>query len=497
MDDYMRITLISADDELWASGMRSISSVLRRAGHQTTMIFAGSTQTPLSPTAMGKILDLAATSDIIGISSMSRGSTRAKELIGNLRPQKKLIVWGGVHPTLFPEDCTKYADIVCRGEGEEFMLDLVDRVASGRGYGDILNGAYMTEGCTVLNEIRPPIPDLDSLPFPDYAFENEYILDRTGALVPNITMREGNGIKGIILFSGSRGCNNTCTYCSNSQLISIYRGNGRYVRKMSIARFNEGASECRRLFPHASRFYFTDEDFFARPVEELREFSDTYPDSVGLPFQCMASPRQITDEKMELMVKAGLTIIQVGLESGSERVRQEIFHRHITDEMQMRATKAINQHPQVNVVYFLIIGNPYEERTDLVRGMCFMENMPFPFHLQTYNLVFLPGTKLYNQACKDGIINGIDDSATNIDFLRGFDHRTHDWKRNNLYLNSILSLMTGRSTKWRIGLIPRSMIPVLKAPRVVAYCDRHTIIGETIAMLGSISSYPRRHRSDW
>jgi hypothetical protein len=44
----MNITLISADEEKWASGMRSISSVLRRAGHKTTMIFAGSSNTQIN-----------------------------------------------------------------------------------------------------------------------------------------------------------------------------------------------------------------------------------------------------------------------------------------------------------------------------------------------------------------------------------------------------------------------------------------------------------------
>lgn len=335
----MHITMISADDELWGSGMRSISSTLREAGYKTTMIFAGASEVPVNESAIREIAALVGDSEIIGISSMSRGSAKAKTLIKGLRPLGKLIVWGGIHPTLFPEDCTGHADLVCRGEGEEFMVDLAERVASGREFADIPNGAYLSNGRTILNDLRPQIADLDGLPLLDFAFENEYILVPTGTLVPNAEMRE----KGIVLFSGSRGCNNSCTYCSNSQLKSIYRGKGRYVRKMSIPRFVEVAGEYRRLFPQAKQFYFTDEDFFARPVEEMRELAETYPGQVGVPFECMASPRQITEEKVALAAKAGMNQIDVGLESGSERIRKDVFHRYIDDETQIQAAIAINR----------------------------------------------------------------------------------------------------------------------------------------------------------
>ena len=446
------------------------------------MIFAGAHSVPVNESVIQGISELVGDSEIIGISSMSRGSARAKALIDGLRPLGRLIVWGGMHPTLFPEDCSGYADLVSRGEGEEFMLDLTERVASGRGFADIPNGAYQSNGRTILNDLRPLIADLDSLPLLDFAFENEYILDPAGILVPNTKMRE----KGVVLFSGSRGCINNCTYCSNSQLKSIYKGQDRYSRKMSIPRFIEAAIEYRRLFPRATQFYFTDEDFFARPVEEMRELAKTYPSQVGIPFECMASPRQITDEKVALAAKAGMFLIDVGLESGSERIRREVFNRHVSDETQIQAAIAINKHARGSALYFLILGNPYEMRQDLLKGVRFLEKLPPPFSLRAYNLVFIPGTKLFERACQEGIIEGIDDSASEMDFLAGFDYKTHDWKRKNIYLNSLMSLMHGRSTKLRIGFVPRMIIPVLSAPRVVDLCDRHTRIGETICDLARL-----------
>lgn len=152
----MRIALISADDEFWASGMRSISAILREAGHSTTMFFAGDPRAPIDESLRDEIAELAGDPEIIAISSMSRGSTRAKDLIAMLRPLARPIVWGGVHPTLFPEDCIGHADIVCRGEGEGFMLELVERVASGGDLSGIPNGAYRAGGRPILNDLRPP-----------------------------------------------------------------------------------------------------------------------------------------------------------------------------------------------------------------------------------------------------------------------------------------------------------------------------------------------------
>jgi radical SAM superfamily enzyme YgiQ (UPF0313 family) len=481
----MHITLISADDEIWALGMRSISSTLREAGHRTTMVFAGSFElsralsrsaVPINESVIQEIAAVSGDSEIIGISSMARGSARAKTLIEGLRPLGRLIVWGGVHPTLFPEDCTAHADIVCRGEGEEFMLDLAERVASGRELTDIPNGAYLFDGRTILNDLRPLIVNLDNLPLPDFAFEKEYILDPTGTLVPNTKMKHCTRE---IIFNGSRGCSNSCTYCSNSALKSIYRGKGCFVRKMSISRLVEVAGEYRALFPRADRFYFLDEDFFARSVEEMREFAVTYPSQVGLPFKCLASPRQITEEKLALASRAGMSQIQIGLESGSERIRRDVFNRYVDDETHKQAGIMVNKHARGKAVYFLILGNPYEERQDLLDGICFLEKLPSPFSLAIFNLVFFPGTKLFERACQDGIIKGIGDSASDLDFLKP-DYLTHDWKKKNLYLNGLMHLMHGKCTGRRMGSVPRRIIPFLISSRMVDFFDRHTRIGELI-----------------
>jgi anaerobic magnesium-protoporphyrin IX monomethyl ester cyclase len=485
------ITLICADDDTWALGMRSVSSALKAAGHETRMIFAGSVKASLGERIVGAIRSLACDSDIIGISSMSRGSKRAKAILEVMRPLNKVTVWGGMHPTLYPDDCVPHADLICRGEGEHFLVELASRMAAGTGFKDIPNAGFQNDGRVALNDLRGLIGDLGELRFPDFSFENEYVLrgaNGDGTLESNAEMREVSNI----LFSGSRGCLYGCHYCSNSQLKAIYRGKGRYARKMSVPKFIDAAAECKRQFPRARSIYFTDEDFFARSVEEVREFAEGYPAHVGLPFECMASPLQITDEKMELMTKAGMWRIDVGVESGSDRVKRHVFNRPADNEAVMRAAGIVSRYRQVVAYYFFIIGNPYEKRGDLLETICFLRELPTPFFLRAYSLVFIPGTKLFKSACSDGIIAGLEDSGYEIDFLGGLDYRGLGWKKKNLYLNSLIALMAGRFTRGWMGFIPRRLVPFLTAPRIVDYCDRQIGIGKAIVNLGNVGLKLRR-----
>jgi radical SAM superfamily enzyme YgiQ (UPF0313 family) len=472
----MHVTLICADNEIWAIGLRSISSVLKQAGHSTRIVLTCSQNGSLSTVGLESIRKLSGQSDLIGISSMSRSSKKAKAIIEALKPLGKPIVWGGMHPTLYPDDCVGHPDLICRGEGEEFMVDLAERLSQGRGYNDIPNGGFVQNGQIHLNVVRPLLADMDRLPFVDFSFSDEFRIDERGESRPNEAMKDELSI----LYSGSRGCAFNCHYCSNAQLKALYEGKGRYIRKMSIPKFVESAKRCRDIFPRAKYFYFTDEDFLARPIQEFREFAELYPEEVGLPFECMASPQQISEEKLDLLVKAGLWRVDVGVESGSDRIKKEIFNRHGSNDIVLRSASIVSRHPQVVAYYFFIIGNPYEKRDDLLGTVGLIRRLPYPAFVRTYNLVFMPGTHLFEKACKDGIINGLEDSGFDIDFLAGFDHRKHAWKMNNLYLNGLISLMTGKATRRRTGFIPRIILPALIRPRWLDFNDRYNFLSKVM-----------------
>jgi anaerobic magnesium-protoporphyrin IX monomethyl ester cyclase len=127
----MRVALINADQDVWAPGMRTISSILRQAGHETRLLFPTTDFRYLSDLILTQRRERVADCDLIGISSLSRGSEKAKRVLQHLRPLRKPTVRGGVHATLAPEQCAAHADFVCIGEGDGMLLDMVGRIEQG------------------------------------------------------------------------------------------------------------------------------------------------------------------------------------------------------------------------------------------------------------------------------------------------------------------------------------------------------------------------------
>lgn len=481
----MNVSLIYTETDKWAFGPRSISASLKDAGHKTRLILMGTEDLGYSHEALGNLSKLLEDSDLIGISSMARGSDRAKQVAEYIRPLEKLIVWGGVHPTQNPEECSRHADLVCVGEGEEFMVELADKVQRGNKWHTMAGAAYRdAKGRFVTNGPRPLVADLNQLPLFDFEFDEEFrLIDDRLALANQESYVPGEPIH----FSGARGCNFHCTYCSNAKLKKLFAGLGPYVRRVNVSKYIEHARNLRQRFPKARSFYLLDEDLFARPLEEIREFSERFPAEVGLPFECMASPPQVSQEKMDLFVKAGLWRIGVGVESGSERTKKEVFDRPIPNKIVIRAANIINQYPQVVPYYFIIMGNPYEGGGDLTETIQLIKDLPYPFFLRTYSLVFFPNTLLYEKAVGDGMISGKEDSGYEMDFLAGLELKGPLWKKQNLYLNGLIYLMAGKASRHRLGMVPRVLIGFLTKNAVSRWNERFPILVESLILLKTLS----------
>ena len=118
--------------------------------------------------------------DFIGLSVMSSLYLQvAIDLTRILREATGVpVLWGGLHPTLFPEESLEYADFVLRGEGEDALLEFCDHLATGRDWREMPNLCYLEEGTgkARINPLRPLRQDLDGLPFPDLGPGNKYYL---------------------------------------------------------------------------------------------------------------------------------------------------------------------------------------------------------------------------------------------------------------------------------------------------------------------------------
>jgi len=139
----MKITLISTDTFPSDQGIRTISSVLKKAGHEVKIIFMTLSEDysiNYTKKELEQLARICKGSGLIGVKAYASTSKRTSRIINFLKSKLNTpIVYGGVHATISPEDCIKHSNIVCVGEGEGAILDLVEAIKKGKSIDKIKN----------------------------------------------------------------------------------------------------------------------------------------------------------------------------------------------------------------------------------------------------------------------------------------------------------------------------------------------------------------------
>lgn len=450
----MKITLISTSTYPSDQGIRTISSMLKRAGHKVNVVFmilSENYSKNYSKSELIQLLKICKESDLIGINSYASTSHRATKIITFLRKLEIPLVYGGVHATISPENCIKYANIVCVGEGEEAILDLTKAIEKKKSINKIKNLWIRKEGRVIKNPVRNIIDNLDNLPIPDYDIENHYILENG-----KIRRFKEYDLGGQIFFLTGRGCPYGCDYCSNSLFNELYKGKRKKILRWHSPEYIiNRILDIKKKYPSLAYFDIRDDTFSLRSLEDIKEFCKLYKEKVNMRFKCLGDPKTISDEKIKLLVDAGCTDIIIGIQ-GSERTNREIYHRAQTDEAIIKASKILSKYKNLAVMYDVITCNPYEKSEDIIALIKLLQKLEKPFFLSVNNLVFFPGTKLYTRAKKDGIIKKESDAAYRLNY---WDRAKHiRLKGKNAYLVLILNLMRGSVTKSRFGPMPNFLI---------------------------------------
>lgn len=419
----MKIALISPYPDITAFGVRTISAFLRAHGHETRLFFMPD---PLGDelladverypeAALDRLAELCSGCDLIGVSLMTNYFDNAEQITRRLkRTLKAPVVWGGVHPTIRPAECIERADFVCVGDGEEAFLELAERLQNG---GDVTNieNIWAREGGKLFkNQVRPLSQDLDAYPAPDYSHKDHFVLweGRIVPLKPALTeklLTSGSvsrllGKTGYQTMTG-RGCPHKCTYCINDAIKRLYGPKG-YLRWRSTEHVMRELEQAKRDMPFIGFVWISDDAFFGRKLESIKEFCAAYKARIGLPFSCLASPLTMSEEKMEALIDAGLIYLQMGVQSGSPRI-QELFNRKaMGNEKMLAAMRVINafRDRMLPPNYDFILDTPYETREDKRQSVQFIADIPKPFRLQPFSLVLYPGTRLHEMAVADGFI---------------------------------------------------------------------------------------------
>lgn len=300
-------------------GIMTLSAVLKAHGYRSEVV----------PTDHGLIRRKLASGER-AVVAFSTPSALATTYLGFNRTLKKacpdiVSVFGGAHPTYFPEMIEEDGvDGVCVGEGEYALLDLVRAIDEGRSPREIENWWIKEEGMVHKNPLRPLVEDLDELPLPDRAAFTDAI--------------PASGLHAIVMTG--RGCPYGCSYCYNHLYQKLYAGKGKLIRRRSV---DHVLRELRILKHEGYRFIRFMDDLFTLHPEWVHEFSDRYAREIGLPFSCLVRANFINDEIVSDLKRAGCHRIMMGIEAGNERLRKEILDRRMSDDEILNAARIIRK----------------------------------------------------------------------------------------------------------------------------------------------------------
>ena len=471
----MKIGLISPYPDITNYGLRTLSAVLRRAGHETQVIcmpdFAGdgeSAHTRMSeerytPEAIEQLVSVMADVDLVGITLMTHYFDSAKQLTRAVHEHLSVpVIWGGFHPSVRPDECIHHCDYVAVGDAEDLILQLVEKLEAGQGDAlhDIKSLIWKQGDTVVRNAVGSLEQDLDAYPIPDFSTDDHHVLFE-GEILPvtrdllrrylhNGTVSRMFGRTGYQTMTG-RGCPHACTYCGNSFYRDLYKRQ-RYVRYRSVEHVMAELEAAKQAYPFIDFIWFSDDSFFGRPLPDLLHFASEYKKRIGDPFYVLGSPGTITDEKYEALVDAGLICIQMGIEHGSPRLQKMFKRSTMGNDKILKSAEIITKYadrtapPQYDVIYDLA----YETIDDKLATLRLISDLPKPYRLQVFSVIYYPGTSLHTIAARDGLVN--DEKAEIYD--RMF------FERHDSYTNTLLFLA-------RSGKFPHPLLKVLIDERVV------------------------------
>lgn len=456
----MKITLLSPYPDVTCFGIRTLSAHLKKNGHQTQLLFLPDPfgdhiregVPRYSDPVLDEVVSLCRESDLIGLTLMTNFFVGAVQITEKLKSSLTIpVIWGGVHPTIRPEESIRHADMVCLGEGEDALLELADTMSRGEDYSRIQNIWVRKGGEIIRNELSPLPADLNRYSFPDYDFEDQHVMighkvvpldhEIMKDLLRHGTVAEYLGKTGYQTMT-SRGCPYGCAYCVNDTINKMYCGKGK-LRWRSVAHVMEELVWVRENMPYVDYIWISDDEFMARKAEDLDLFCREYQAKIGLPFSCLVSPLSVTEDKMRMLVDAGLVYVQMGVESASVRMQELYGRKNMSNTRMKKAIAIINKFKDKMRApsYDFLVDVPWETTQDKVDSLRFISEIPKPFRIQPFTLILYPGTRLYEIAKESGMIG---------DEMKEIYNKTYVMREPN-YLNLLLVL--SRDGRFPSGLL--------------------------------------------
>jgi radical SAM superfamily enzyme YgiQ (UPF0313 family) len=344
----------------------------------------------------------------VGFSTMT-GPSLLPTTLASKRIKERLpvtIVWGGLHPTMLPEQtlANDFVDIVAIGEGEKTVVDLARALGAGGAeagaLSEIAGIAFKRDGQSqehsfgiVRNAPRPFIQEIDDL----HPAWHRVEIDRYFRSGRHFYTDLGSQFWGkkIAAVLTSRGCPWRCAFCYNQFV------NKRNFRAQSPQRVVQDIRDYQARYG-ITALIFEDDCFFAdraRALEIVRQ--------IDLPWTCSIRANYLVqwgDDFVAELQRCNCVELRIGAESGSQRVL-DIMQKDITPEQILAATRLCQKHG-IRASLGFMVGIPGESWSDVLQTLDLMDTLEAlgegvavigPCIFTPY-----PGTPLFEEAIEHG-----------------------------------------------------------------------------------------------
>jgi anaerobic magnesium-protoporphyrin IX monomethyl ester cyclase len=367
-------------------GLAYLTAAAREKGHEVTLL---DMQGLMMDSAELERQLAAERPAFVGITAMTPTypeALRVAELTQRILPQAHIAL-GGVHPTLDPQGVLAHpaVDFVMRGEGEEAIVALLDILSGKGGRLTDVPGLCFRDGDNLHIVPRAPlIRDLDSVPAADYsAFPVERYIEH------NALLRSVRGISMIV----SRGCPYSCSFCAVQQTMGSrwrYRSANKVVDQIEHLRDTYGIQG----------IWFKDSIFNLKRSWTAEFCQEMEARELGVEWQALTRVNLLDDTELAMMKHAGLTQIDLGIESGSPRTLKRLNKKISVD--QIKAGVALAK-KHVRVFGFFMIGVPGETEDDVMQTFELARQLDLDrWSWSIYSP--LPGSPLYDDLIAEGRI---------------------------------------------------------------------------------------------
>ncbi len=299
----------------------------------------------LEEDALGRVLEAAEGALCLGVTALTgapltdalRVSRAAKARFPHLP-----VVWGGWHPSLFPEETLREPsiDVTVQGQGEVTFREIVTRLRAGESLEGVA-GATVRVGDRIVRGGSRPLADMDALPAHDYG------------LIPVERYFAAKGRRQLDYIS-SAGCPFRCAFCADPFV---------YQRKWAAVGPERMGEEIEALWRRYrfSELAFQDETFFTYR-QRVTRIAEQFL-ARGLDFKWTATLRadqavRLTEETFALCVRSGLDRAMIGVESGSQAML-DWMQKDVRVEQVIESAEMCARHG-VGAIFPFIVGFPNE-----------------------------------------------------------------------------------------------------------------------------------------